>query len=555
MLYSPDSSNLGARSLESLCRSRRGRGLLLVLTASTAIGCASGSLPSSFTSRAPVSGEPPAANPPVPSSAPVTTVVDNFQRADGNLGAKWSVLSDNGGTDGGIQLLNNAFAPTSGSQTAFPTSVGTWIGGQTFGPNQYAKVQIRAIAPEQSVVAISGATSSGRTTIYTYTLTSGQALQIPQPITIRGMTSSGNNGAFVIDALDSGTFTVPNPNGVTAMAQRGTGISATDSLCGPAVRSTAGVLNGYFAYIGNNSGYVAMNNGDTDGRVYVHELWKFLNGDPQELQQILTSPSIPDSVGDIFYLFALGTKVALYKNNMVLATHVDESLTTGTPGIIASGAHGAGNKMPLGSNIGISGMQMTNWVGSDAPSTPSGWVEKANDTFMVAGPAPNPPWSQTVSFTIVPSFTGSGGGNAGEAEFGGVSSLLYTGRTWTADQSSSVVMSNVILHTSIDLLARASTTTETFYLGQFIFTNGLGAGTFNLGKFIDGTPTVLNAIPGTVNFADVLRLEVVGSTVTFKQNGTTVLTTDDSSITSGTPGVTGGGNANIMYWEGDEVLP
>lgn len=491
----------------------------------------------------------------MPSAVSGATVGDNFQRPDGNLGPNWSVLSDIGGTDGGIQLLNNAFAPTSGSQTAFPIAMGTWAGGQTFGANQYAKVQISSIAPEQSVVAITGATLSGRNTIYNYTLTSGQALQTPQPVTITGMADGGNNGAFVIGALDGGTFTVPNPNGATSTAQTGTGISATDSLCGPAVRSTAGVLNGYFVYIGNNSGYVAMNNGHTDGRVYVHELWKFVNGDQQELQQILTSPTIPDSVGDIFYLFALGNKVALYKDNMVQAVHVDASLTSGTPGIIASSADGAGNKMPLGSNIGVSGMQMTNWVGSDTPSTPSGWAEKATETFMIAGPAPNPPWSQTTPFTVVPNFAGPGSENAGEADFWGTGSLVYTGRTWAADQSSSVVMSNVFLHTSIDLLVRAATTNETFYLGQFIFTNGLGAGIFNLETFIDGTPEILATIPGTVNFADVLRLEVVGSTVTLKQNGISVLTASDSSITTGSPGITSGGNAAIMFWEGDESAP
>jgi hypothetical protein len=499
-----------------------------------------------------VTAAPPPSSPAGPST---TTVIDNFNRPNGRLGSNWSVLSNIGGSDGGIQLLDSAFAPTSGSQTAFPTSIGTWAGGQTFGPNQYARVQISSIAPEQSVLAITEATSSGRNTIYTYTLTSGQALQTPQPVNITGMADGGNNGAFVISALDTGTFTAPNPNGVTATAQTGTGISATDSLCGPAVRSTAGVLNGYYAYVGNNSGYVAKNNGDTDGRVYVYELWKFVNGDPEEIQQILTASSIPDSVGDIFYLFALGNKVALYKNRMVLAAHVDDSLMTGTPGIIASSAQGAGNKMPLKGNTGISGMQMTSWVGSDAPSTPSGWVEKAIETFIVAGPAPNPPWAQTAAFAAVPSFNGPGSANAGEADFAGIGSLVYTGRTWVGDQSSSVVMSNVSQNSSIDVLVRAATASETFYLGQFVFTSGLGTGIFNLEKFIDGAATILATTPGTVNFADVLRLEVVGSSVTFKQNGIAVLNASDSSITSGSPGITSGGGVNIMFWEGDEAAP
>src|SRR5277367_869319 len=312
------------------CRFRL-RGLPLLLVALAAVGC--GSLSMQNTPDPPTGPIPPTSP---PQNAAANTATDNFARPDGSLGSNWSVLSDLGGTDGGMQLLNSGFAPTSGSQTAFPTSIGTWVGPGTFGPNQYAKVQISAIAPEQSVVAITATSSSGASTIYTYTLTSGQALQTPQPITITGMGNSGNNGSFVISALGTGTFTIPNSSGVTATSQSGTGISATDSLAGPVVRSATGAQNGYFAYIGNNSDYVARNNGQTDNRVYVHELWKFVNGTESEIKQVLTSPTIPDAVGDVFYIFALGDKVALYKNNIVIAANLDPSLTSGAPGIMAS---------------------------------------------------------------------------------------------------------------------------------------------------------------------------------------------------------------------------
>jgi hypothetical protein len=279
-------------------------------------------------------------------------------------------------------------------------------------------------------------------------------------------------------------------------------------------------------------------------------LWKFVNGSSAEIRQVSTEDSIIDSVGDIYYLFALGDKVALYKNGAVLAAEVDTSLTSGTPGIIASSATGAGNTMPLGGNLGVSGTQFTNWVGSDAPSTPTGWVAQATEKFMATAktPAPNPPWSQVTGFTGVPIFE-----NTGEVEFGGNSSLIYAGRTWADDQSSSIVVSTVKKATSLSVLVRTSSSEETFYLGEFHFNDGLGAGTFNLDKFIDGTSTNLATVSGTVNFADVLRLEVTGTTINFKQNGATVLTANDSSITGGSPGITGGGNAYIMFWEGDEV--
>src|SRR5271170_5622899 len=112
-------------------------------------------------------------------------------------------------------------------------------------------------------------------------------------------------------------------------------------------------------------------------------------------------------------------------------------------------------------------------------------------TFTVAGPAPNPPWSEGVGSTSVPHFGGLGGNNAGETDFEGHSSIIYTGRTWADDQSSSIVMSNVTGKTSIDVLVRAATVTQNSYIGQFIFPTGLGAGTFNLEKSVDGTVTVL----------------------------------------------------------------
>jgi hypothetical protein len=485
--------------------------------------------------------------PPAQTSGP-NVASDNFDRADGDLGAHWSVLSDFGGTDGGIQLINHSFAPTNTVQMGFPTTIGTWTGSTSaFGPNQFATVQISAIAPEQSVVSISAATPAGSNTIYTYALTSGQPLQTPQPINITGLADAVNNGNFVISSLGQGTFTAPNAHGVAASDQTGIGISATDSLGGPVVRSTTGVLNGYYTYIGNNSGYVARNNGATDGRLYVLELWKFVNGTAKEIQQLLTATTIPDSPGDTYHLFALGNKVALYKNGVVVAAEADSSLTSGSPGIIASSATGAGHTMPLGSNVGVSGMQFTNWSASDAPSTPSGWTAQATETILVKGLAPSPPWSQIPGLTKIPTFA-----STAETQFGGNSSLVYTGRIWANDQSSSVVVSTVKGYTSVSLLVRASTSEETFYLGEFHFTDGPGAGFFYLEKFVDGVSTELTTMPGTVNFADVLRLEVSGTTLTFKQNGNTVLTATDSDITSGSPGVTGGGNAYIMFWEGDE---
>ncbi len=80
--------------------------------------------------------------------------------------------------------------------------------------------------PTQSVINITAATQSGPSTTYTYTLTSGPALQVGRRITVTGMASPADNGAFTITALGSGTFTVGNAIGVSAGSQSGSGTVA-----------------------------------------------------------------------------------------------------------------------------------------------------------------------------------------------------------------------------------------------------------------------------------------------------------------------------------------
>lgn len=478
----------------------------------------------------------------------MTTVSDTFVRADNpSLGANWSVGNPAGAPNGSMELKNNSFAPAAIAQTGFPTAFGVWNGGQQFNRHQYVTLKVTAFAANQSLVSISAASQSGSTTTYTYTLSSGAALQNPQAIIVTGMADAGNNGAFVINGLAAGTFSVNNPSGVTRGAQTGTGTSPTDSLCGPLLRATADFRNGYFVYLGANSGYVANNNGTNDTRVFVREIWKCVNGVFAEINQQLTSTTVADAANDVYYFFALGNKVALYKNKVALSGDIDNSLSGGPLlGIITSSAQGAGQTTPLGANTGVNGTQFTSFTGADLALNVQNWSTQASETFVPNGLAPNPPWSQVAGLTGVPTFAN------GECIFTS-KSIVHTGRVWANNQASSVVVANVTGNTSISVMVRSATAVETFYLGQFVFTNGLGAGTWNLVKFIAGTPTALQTTAGSVNFADVMRLEAVGTNLTLKQNSTTILTASDSAIASGSPGATGGGAAAINFWTGDEL--
>jgi YVTN family beta-propeller protein len=81
---------------------------------------------------------------------------------------------------------------------------------------------LSAFPPVQT--SISGATFSGGSTTYAYTLTSGPGLQVGMNVYVTGMLDTGNNGYFVISSMGAGTFTVVNPAGVPAASQSGTGL-------------------------------------------------------------------------------------------------------------------------------------------------------------------------------------------------------------------------------------------------------------------------------------------------------------------------------------------
>ena len=127
---------------------------------------------------------------------------------------------------GGIEIVAHAFAPIStGGSGAF--SIAT---GPSFGDDQYARATISAIAVYTSVVAITACVSAAGTSVYTYTLTSGAALQDNQQLYITGMQHSGNDGNFQITALGAGTFSVLNASpGANETGSSGTGNSPSDS--------------------------------------------------------------------------------------------------------------------------------------------------------------------------------------------------------------------------------------------------------------------------------------------------------------------------------------
>lgn len=64
-----------------------------------------------------------------------------------------------------------------------------------------------------------------------------------------------------------------------------------------------------------------------------------------------------------------------------------------------------------------------------------------------------------------------------------------------------------------------------------------GSGNFEIGRFISGSHTTIDTFTSSVANGDVLRAEIVGSTIKVYINGTQVRSVNDSNISSGAPGM------------------
>jgi hypothetical protein len=277
---------------------------------------------------------------------------------------------------GSIQVVNGNIAPSAavgGAAMAIQQGV--------FPDDQYVTGTVAALAPYTSDLDISAASHSGSNTTYAYTLVSGSAPVVNQQIYISGMAHAGNNGNFFVTSVGAGTFTVVNASGVSA-TERGTGISPSDSNVGLVVRGTADAQNGYILWFGTNSGVVG-NSGNpvgADARVYDVELWKTVNGTVTYLTSFGTPiTSIPDQIGDVYGLMAVGTTISVFKNGVSLISVTDASLASGSLGVATWSVSGAGEwANPTQDTLGNSGQQIKNVTAHSVVPT---LAQRASDSF------------------------------------------------------------------------------------------------------------------------------------------------------------------------------
>jgi hypothetical protein len=121
-----------------------------------------------------------------------------------------------------IDIINVALTPSGlCNSTAAATDTPFNLGQGSFTPNQFLVSDdgrtAYILGNLESTVSITGATQSGPTTTYAYTLAAGAPLQTGEGIVVAGMQNPADNGGFNITRLQSGTFTVSNPFGANSL--------------------------------------------------------------------------------------------------------------------------------------------------------------------------------------------------------------------------------------------------------------------------------------------------------------------------------------------------
>jgi hypothetical protein len=181
------------------------------------------------------------------------------------------------------------------------------------------------------------------------------------------------------------------------------------------------------------------------------------------------------------------------------------------------------------------------WTGGGGAGTPS------SDNFQRASLGSN--WSVPAG-----SFAISGNVDVMPTGAAGARSLAYYNAvTWPNDQYSQCTITNLgSSPNDIGPAVRVGASGTNAYC--FYYDNGI----FYLFKIVAGTVTVLQQVGGTLAIYDVLRLEVLGTTLTAKRNGTQILTATDSDLASGNAGLNGFGGASSPQhaapWSGGSLI-
>jgi hypothetical protein len=183
-------------------------------------------------------------------------------------------------------------------------------------------------------------------------------------------------------------------------------------------------------------------------------------------------------------------------------------------------------------------------VTPDGRRSPGGTVS-GQATFTKAVGSPGPEWSAMTDgglAVVNQKLTGTTGGTSGD---------IRTAESYTSDQFSRLQLTSTQLTGSqwVGPAVRAQAGGKDLYVGMYYWDNGRP----KLMLFLRDNGSwdqLANMTTGMLAAGTTLTLTVVGSTLAFAVNNTTVLSTTDTTLSGGAPGVVANGLASATNWSG-----
>ncbi len=439
-------------------------------------------------------------------SAAATLATDNFNRANGGLGAGWTAISDGAmsiasqqviGTVGkntgeirtGETYASDQFSQISVTSTAL--SGGQWIAAavrmQNSGQNAYAGLYYWNFgSPELMLFLRTGGAWTQLNAVNTAALAAGTTLKLQA---VGSTISFLVNGAQRLSVTDA-TLTGGAPGIMAygnATADNWAGQDATGTTTSYTVGGTVSGLSGTVVLQDNGGGNLSLS-----------------------------------ANGSFTFATALAAGAAY---SVTVATNPSGQTCTVTNG---SGTIASANV----TNVAVSCAATAAGTATDNFNRANGglgasWTAISDGAMSIA--------SQQVIGTV--------GQNTGE---------IRTGETYASDQYSQIQVTSTALSGGqwIAAAVRMQSSGQNAYAGLYYW--NFGSPELMLFLRTGGSWTQLGSAFGSGALAagTQLSLQAVGSTISFLQNGVARITVTDKSLTGGAPGIMAYGNATADNWAG-----
>jgi putative esterase len=521
-----------------------------------------------------------------------TSASDDFNRANGGLGASWTAISDGAMSISSQQVIGTAGATTGAARTA-----------ETYPSDQFSQIQVTstALTGGQWIAAAVRMQSSGQNAyagLYYWNFGSPELMLFER--SGGGWTQLGgvyNSGALTagtqLKLVAAGSTISFLQNGVQRLSVNDTsltggapgimayGNSTADNWSGGS--GTGGTTTTYSVggTVSGLSGTVVLqDNGGDDLSVTANGPFTFAtkvaSGSPYSVT-VKTSPSgqtctvtsgsgtvgsaditnVAVSCTTAGTTFSVGGTVSGLSGTVVLQDNGGDDLS-----VTANGSFTFATKLASGAAYSVT--VATNPSGQTCTVTSgSGTIGSANVTNVAVSCAASTGGTASddfnrsdgglgASWTAISDGAMSISGQQVIGTAGATTGATRTAETYTSDQFSQIQVTSTALTGGqwIAAAVRMQNGGQNAYAGLYYW--NFGSPELMLFERSGGSWTQLGGVynSGVLTAGTLLRITVTGSTVSFLQNGVQRLSVNDTSLTGGAPGIMAYGNSTADNWSG-----